>query len=172
MIKLVKQDFNKNKELYKCIEKKLRINIPQNIPITHVGSTAIPNMYGKNIIDILIGAKNEEELNKISKILINEGYISSDKSKTEIYQFFASKKEETVSGDIHIHLVIMNTDRYSDFIILKKYLLNCKEESLAYSNFKIEIVNKEVVERKEYKNIKTMYVTNLLKKAREYYNKI
>ena len=149
--------------------KKLRINIPQNIPITHVGSTAIPNMYGKNIIDILIGAKNEEEFNKISKILINEGYISSDKSKTEIYQFFASKKEETVSGDIHIHLVIMNTDRYSDFIILKKYLLNCKEEALAYSNFKIEIVNKGVVERNEYKNIKTMYVTNLLKKAREYY---
>ena len=83
--------------------KKLRINIPQNIPITHVGSTAIPNMYGKNIIDILIEAKNGEEFNKISKILINEGYISSDKSKTEIYQFFASKKEETVSGDIHIY---------------------------------------------------------------------
>lgn len=169
MIKLIKQDFDKNKELYKNVEKNLRMHIHKNIPITHVGSTAIPNMYGKNIIDILIGAKDEMQFYKIAEYLTNQGYISNNKNKTDSYKFFASKKEETGSGDVHIHLAIMNTDKYSDFIILKKYLLNFKEEALAYSNFKIRIVNKGIVERKEYKEIKSKYVKNLLKRAREYY---
>lgn len=92
-------------------------------------------MYGKNIIDILIGTKNEEEFNKISKILINEGYISGDKSKTEIYQFFASKKEKTVSGDIHIYLVIRNIRTIYVTNLLKN------ECSLLYKNNKLSVIN-------------------------------
>ena len=50
MVDLVKQNFSKNKKLYNQIEKELREKLGKDYPITHVGSTAIPNMYGKNII--------------------------------------------------------------------------------------------------------------------------
>ena len=43
--------------------------------------------------------------------------------------FFSSTSKETLSGDIHIHLVIKNTQRYSDFIMLRNYLLNNKTEA-------------------------------------------
>ncbi len=169
MVELIKQDLNNNKKIYQNIEKKLRTKIPRNVPITHVGSTAIPNMYGKNIIDILIGAKDKEQFEKIAKKIIECGFFSSNNSKTDFYQFFASKKEETGSGDIHIHLVIESTNRYIDFIILKKYLLANKEEALAYSNYKKQIISQGIIERKEYKSLKSEYVTKLLERARNYF---
>lgn len=171
MVKLVKQDFEKNKILYKEVEQKMRKRISKEIPITHVGSTAIPDMYGKNIIDILIGAKDEKQFMEISKLLTEMKYIPSEKSKTNIYQFFASKEEETGSGDIHIHLVMMNTQRYSDFITLKLYLTNNPDEATKYSDFKKEIINDGIIDRGKYKTIKSKYVAELLERARKNINK-
>lgn len=170
MITLVKQDYFKNKKLYNDIESQLRDALDLSIPITHVGSTAIPDMYGKNIIDILIGAQNLEQFEEITEILKRKGYVASQKSRDEIYQFFSSVATETTSGDVHIHLVISNTDRYREFIILKDYLLQNKNEALNYSNLKKEIVNNGITDRKEYKAIKSEYVTNLIARAKIWYN--
>jgi len=172
MVELIKQDYLENKKIYKEIELKLRLDLIESIPITHVGSTAIPEMYGKNIIDILIGAKDEKQFVEITKILEEKGFVASKKSKDDIYQFFSSTASETASGDVHIHLVILNTVRYSEFIILKNYLLQNKEEALNYSNFKNEIVQRGITDRREYKAIKSEYVTNLLTRAKEWYNKL
>ena len=169
MVKIVEQNFKENKKLYNEVERKLRDYISENVPITHVGSTAIPEMYGKNIIDILVGAKNKEEFERISDLLSNNGWTTSSKSKTEIYQFFASKKEETSTGDIHIHLAMLKTDRYDDFITIKKYLLENKKEAQEYSSLKKEIVNSGIKQREDYKKVKSKYVSNLLKRARLYY---
>ena len=169
MIELVKQNFEKNKKLYSNIEKELKINLGDNRPITHVGSTAIPNMYGKNIIDILIGALNFDELEEITASLINMGYFVS-KSKVDIYRFFSSTEEETASGDIHIHLVILDTERYQEFIILKTYLLCNQLEAKNYSEFKKKIVKKNVKEREKYKMVKSEYVSNLILRAKINYS--
>lgn len=166
MVELKKQNYRKNKELYNKIEKELRENLDKSIPIDQVGSTVIPNMYGKNIIDILIGAIDEEEFDKITNILEKMNYVGSKKSKDLIYQFFASTEEETGDGDVHIHLVIKNTERYSEFLILRQYLLNNTEEAKNYSDFKRKIINSGIEDRIEYKKIKSEYVSELLKRAK------
>lgn len=170
MVELEKQNFKENKKFYNKIEKELRKKLKIDISIEQVGSTAIPDMYGKNIIDILIGAKDNIEFEEIKNILESMNYVSSTKSKDEIYQFFSSTSKETVSGDIHIHLVIKNTRRYSDFIMLRNYLLNNKTESKKYSDFKRKLISDGVLERKEYKRIKSEYVTALLDRARNSVN--
>ena len=172
MVKIIKQDYLENKKIYNCIEEDLRKDMDKNIPITHVGSTAIPDMYGKNIIDILIGASDKNQFEEITHVLVNKGFVPSKKSKDEIYQFFSSTEAETGSGDTHIHLVISNTERYSEFIILKDYLLNNKEEALNYSKFKKGIVHNGIKDRKQYKTLKSEYVTKLLKRAKMWNNSL
>lgn len=170
MVSLVKQDYTENKRLYEKIKTILKNKLGTNIPIEHVGSTAISNiMYGKNIIDILIGAKDKKQFEQITDILAKDDYIPSQKSKDEIYQFFSSIAGETGSGDIHIHLVILGTERYDDFIILRDYLQINKEEAINYSNFKKDIINRGITDRKEYKAIKSSYVTELLYRAKSFY---
>ena len=165
MVELEKQDFDKNKQLYFNIERELCSLMP-TAPINHVGSTAIPDLYGKNIIDILVGAKDLTEFEEFKKIISNLGYFASVNSKSEIYQFFASKQGETGSGDSHIHLVIIDSERYREFLILRDYLLNNKEEAIAYSNHKKELLSSGITDRKLYRNTKSEYVTKLIERAK------
>lgn len=171
MVKLVRQNLKENKKIYKKIEKQLRKDLLSEIQIEHVGSTAIPNMYGKNIIDILVGAKDNQEFEFIKKVLEKNNFIGSEKSRDNVYQFFASTDSETGSGDVHIHLVIKDTDRFRDFIILRDYLLNNKEETRNYSNLKKKLISNGITERKEYKKQKSEYVTALLNRARNEFKK-
>lgn len=165
MLKLEKQNYNQNLRLYNAIKEQLKKQINKEIEISHVGSTSIPSIeYGKNIIDILIGAKDKKEFAEIAKILESINYIPSDKSKTEEYQFFASTNEETKSGDIHIHLALKDTNRYKEFILLKEYLLENKKEAIAYSNFKQKLISTQTNNRAEYKKIKSEYVTKIIEK--------
>ena len=165
MVELKRQNYKHNKSLYNKTKKELLKLLDDDVVINHVGSTAIPNMIGKNIIDILIGVK-EGKFKKSKEILTNAGYFPSEGSATSIYQFFATKQEETKSQDIHLHLVCVNTERYNEFIILKNYLLNSKEEAKNYSNFKKEIINLHSTNRKEYRNIKSKYVSDLIERAK------
>lgn len=167
MVELERQNKKVNTKIYTSVVKKLRKKIGKEVPIDHVGSTAIPNMYGKNIIDILIGAQNEEELEELTIKLKELGYFPGRNSTGMIYRFFASTEEETKSGDIHIHLVIIDSDRYRDFLILKKYLLKNKEERKNYSNLKKELIKNGHFVREDYKSVKSEYVSALLDRARK-----
>ncbi len=168
MVILEKQNYNQNLRLYNEIKEQLKKQINKNIEIIHVGSTSIPSIkYGKNIIDILIGAKDKKEFAEIVKILERLNYIPSDKSKTEEYQFFASTNEETKSGAIHIHLVLKDTNRYKEFILLKEYLLENIKEAIAYSNFKQKLIEEKINDRKEYKRLKSEYVTKMIEKIKQ-----
>ena len=170
MVNLVVQNFLENKNLYNKIYEDLRKDLDESIPINHVGSTAIPDMVGKNIIDILVGAFDQKQFEEITKYLTQKGFIPSLKSRTDIYQFFASREGETSSGDVHIHLVRIGTERYDEFLILRDYLLNNKDEATAYSNLKNELIESGIVERKEYKNAKSEYVTKLIERAKLWKN--
>ena len=166
MVELKSQDYRKNKELYFETEKDLRKILGEFVPIDHVGSTAIPGIVGKNIIDILIGAKDEQEFISLRQKLIDVGYFASVNSKTDIYQFFASKQGETGEGDIHLHLVVIDTERYKEFLVLRDYLLATPEEALAYSEHKKELLSQGISDRKLYRATKSKYVTELIARAK------
>ena len=167
MVELKSQDYRKNKELYFETEKDLRKILGEYVPIDHVGSTAIPGIVGKNIIDILIGAKDEQEFISLRQKLIDVGYFASVNSKTDIYQFFASKQGETGEGDVHLHLVVIDTERYREFLILRDYLLAKPEEAIAYSEHKKELLSQGISDRKLYRATKSKYVTALIERAKQ-----
>lgn len=165
MVELKTQNFKNNHELFLREKVKLEGKLGRGVSIEHVGSTAIPNMVGKNIIDILVGANDEKEFNDF-KVKIGEiGFFPSSGSANNIYQFFASKEEETGEGDTHIHLVIKDTKRYKDFIVLRDYLIGNKAEAEAYAKCKLEILKNVTSDRRTYRNVKSEYVSALIEKA-------
>ncbi|MDY3797736.1 MAG: GrpB family protein [Bacilli bacterium] len=167
MVELHRQNLKYNKKKYKEVKKRLRTRINKNMPIEHIGSTILPNMYGKNIIDILVGVNEENEMDKYSDILIELGYFPGNHNSGN-YRFFASTKEETKMGDVHIHLVYIDSDRYRDFITLRDYLLSNKEERKAYSDLKRKLISDGTNIREDYKVTKSKYVSDLLIRARKY----
>ena len=172
MVDIVRQNFKNNKKVFDKTKKSLlKVLECQSVDIEHVGSTAIPNMFGKNIIDILIGAQDNKTLLEYRQKIANAGFINNNTDKKSDYVFFASTKEETKSGDIHIHLTISNSKIFNDFLILKKFLTNNPSKALEYSRNKKIIAKESDYLRDKYKASKSKYVTNLLNEARESYGK-
>ncbi len=166
MVELYKQNYEDNKRIYRSVESKIREKLGTNVPINHVGSTAIKNMWGKNIIDVLIGVNSEYEMEEFSKQIKDLGFFPGNHSTGMIYRFFASTEKETKSGDIHIHLAYINSDRYRDFLILRNYLIENEKEAKDYSDFKRELISNRNIIRDDYKRLKSKYVTGLLNRAR------
>ena len=168
MVELIQQNYQQNKILFNLSQQDLIKLLGQEVTIEHVGSTAIPDMIGKNIIDILVGAADQTEFVAFGQKLTDNNYYPSTKSKTDVYQFFASTQDETGDGDVHIHLVIKNTDRYDEFIILRDYLLNNPAEAQAYAQHKKQILSYQTTDRATYRQIKSKYVKDLISRAKQY----
>lgn len=167
MVNLVYQDYEKNVKFFEKVKQELLAGLTVAKTIEHVGSTAIENMYGKNILDILVGVETSDDFDLTFKELENLGYFASKNFNSDIYHFFASKVEETGDGDVHIHLCFTGTDRYDDFVALRDYLRKNPSEALSYSDFKLSLIQAGFIERKIYRAEKSTYVSDLIKRVKE-----
>ena len=140
------------KKMYKVFGKKLSIH--------HIGSTAVPGLAGKGIIDVLIGVKNWREGREIVKKLRHIGfYHVHPKEKGRI---FLSNKEETMFGDVHIHIVRKKTKQYNDLLNFRDYLIKHKMERKKYFETKIRLSEKVKGDRKKYTILKGKYIKLVL----------
>lgn len=105
--------------------------------IEHVGSTALPQMSGKNIIDILIGVPTLKEMEPIAQQIEKRNFFRGKKHAAGAYIFFTSQQNETTNGDIHLHLTLQNSERFQDFILFKTYLLKHPEVAAGIQKIKI-----------------------------------
>ena len=136
-------------------------------PIHHVGSTAVIGIDGKNIVDILISAKTPSDIADIQKQLVAVGYFPSwEPSRRDNYVFMASRREETGAGDAHIHIALEGTEVHDDFLTLRDYLRLNDDEAANYSKAKYTCAEKAKGDRSMYKQYKSEYVSNLLRRAR------
>ena len=141
-------------------KQRLLSFLPGTLVIEHVGSSAV-GVGGKNIIDILIGVSDKDEMFKIRDILKTNGYFEGYDSHDDRI-FLASSENETGDGDFHIHICPITYNSYKDFILLRDFLISNPEKSKEYYNKKIEFANKAGFDRQKYKTLKSQYLAQLL----------
>ena len=153
------------------VKNKLAPVLADGSQIHHVGSTAVLGLDGKNILDILISAKDSEHMNELRDKLVSIGYsLSLNPSSRQDYIFLASRREETGEGDIHIHLVVADTETHDNFLIIRDYLRSRNDEADQYSKIKYQYAKQANYDRSAYKKLKASYVDNLLQRARQWKN--
>jgi len=149
-------------------KEKLRITtVLNNIDIHHVGSSAVLDLNGKNIIDILIGLDNFlQDVKGISSKLSKLGYVLKfiDKEKEWAY---LSKFTDSSKCEYHVHLVWKNSKNYEDWFLFRNYLRKHKEERDNYAKLKEKWLMKSKRVAKVYAGLKTEYVQSVLDKARK-----
>ena len=157
--------------VFKRVKNKLALVLADSSQIHHVGSTAVPGVAGKNILDILISADSHSHMNELRDKLIAAGYFPSLKpSSRQDYIFLASRQEETGEGDIHIHLAVADTETHDNFLIIRDYLRSRNDEADQYSKIKYQYAKQANYDRSAYKKLKAAYVDKLLRRARRWKN--
>ena len=154
-------------ELVKRFEsEKNRLDVfLDRVTIEHIGSSAV-GIGGKNIVDILVGVNNADDLLTVRDLLAENGYFEGNDSHGDRI-FMASSKNETGEGDFHIHICLVDSDTYNDFIRLRNYLRANPKKAQEYLSIKHKIANEVGFDRKKYKALKSEYVSRLLKEAKK-----
>ncbi|PIX73845.1 hypothetical protein COZ39_01515 [Candidatus Roizmanbacteria bacterium CG_4_10_14_3_um_filter_33_21] len=158
-----------NKDFPLLFEKeKLRItSVLKNIDIHHVGSSAVSGLFGKNIVDILIGLENfEKEVEEIASKIIQLGYKYRFNVKEKKWAYL---KNKTTSSKcyFHIHLVQKNSKDYQDWFLFRDYLRKYQKERNKYAKLKPIWLKKSKGIGLVYAGLKTKYVQSVLEKARK-----
>ncbi len=152
------------------IEEKLLKKVLGNmiIEIHHIGSTAIPGLMAKPVIDILIVIKDLNEINKIEEMLKEYDYENRGQQGVKDRYFFAKGPEDARSH--YVHFVEPNSDTYYNQVYFKKYLLEHHGYIKEYCDLKQDLAEKYADERPKYTQGKNEFITMIIKLAKEEYN--
>lgn len=147
-------------------KRRIAEALGKNITIEHIGSTAISNLHGKGIIDILIAFSDFKEFFKVKQKLEQLGYIYKESAGNENRLFFSDKDLKSPDVKFHLHIVRKNSEEHLEPILFRDYLKKNPEEIQKYADLKISWLEKAKSPR-DYLNAKTPYVKSVLKKAKK-----
>jgi len=147
----------------------LRNQLPYSwiVDFQHVGSTAIPGIAAKPIIDIYIGVTSLSlaEQNAIKPIEAL-GYQFWDQRPEHPKLFFVKGMPPFGEGRTHhVHIVEYKSDYWTATILFRDYLRNHPEEVICYEQLKCRLMAEHRYDREAYTNGKNDYVANVLRKA-------
>lgn len=144
-------------------EKALLLNVLDNKikSIEHIGSTSIPEMPAKPIIDILIGINKYKDFKKLIRPLENAGYVFHREPRR--YEAFFLKKTKDDRTTHHLKVVKFNGTNWRKYILFKERLINNKKYFNQYKKLKLDLSIKFKEDRKQY----TLSKNELLKKLLE-----
>ncbi|MEK6969104.1 MAG: GrpB family protein [Nanoarchaeota archaeon] len=148
-------------------EKKKLVKVLGSLAkIEHVGSTAIPKLGGKGIIDIVVGV-SKSKMPKSKQKLEKAGYEFRKTASTSERLFF--RKDylyQRKKRRVHLHLLKFSSQEWNNFIYFRDYLLNHPEAVKQYIKIKKDAVKKSLGDGKIYKKYKSKFIKNIISQAR------
>ena len=157
------------KELFNKEKEKLKNLLGDTIlQIEHVGSTSMPGIVSKPIIDMVCAIKDIKEIENIKEILVKNGYIYKGpiESKNDRYQFL---KGNSTKRDFHIYFTTLNSDVWYDYVLYRDYLLEHPDELKKYESIKKKLAILYPFDRRNYLKHKQKYINTIHIKARKLY---
>jgi len=164
------QPYNYNfRQLYKEEEKKLKKILDNKINIEHFGSTAVPGLGGKGIIDIIIGTELKKMLEISKKIQESYSYKPNNSNKNKL--FFQYIYPGIIPRKVHIHLVELGGDDWVSKISLRNFLIKYRKISEEYNELKKKEIDLLENEKEIYAEARKYFLDVLTKQAVKEYGK-
>lgn len=136
------------------------------LEIEHIGSTSIPDLSSKPIIDIAVLISSWEDADNLIGSLESLGYVFD----IDIHQAQSNPERHLFrkGNPTEFHLSIAYKDKASFWerqILFRDYLRNHPEEREEYAKLKKALIEKDPTGKEEYIVGKTDFVLGILKKA-------
>ncbi len=138
---------------------------PQLIELEHVGSTAIPGLRAKPIIDIMAAVRSLDALDSILPALERLGYQLIDAGMPN--RFFLRKVEATGERAFHLHIVEASSWADRKERLMRDYLLDHPEVAAEYAALKTRLAGVHAKDSLAYTRAKTGFVQQIVDRARD-----
>ncbi|MDT0604150.1 GrpB family protein [Thalassotalea castellviae] len=162
---IIIERYNKNwPDKFAEEEAKLSIVLSQYIQgsIEHVGSTAVPGLSAKPIIDIMVGIQSLEHAKPTIEMLKQYGYCYYP-YKPEVMHWFCKPTPEIRTH--HLHLIPHLSPLWQERIRFREALKADSELANDYQNLKYQLATQFAKDRETYTARKWPFIKKAIKKS-------
>ncbi len=162
--------------MFEAERKHLLSCLPRELigRIEHFGSTAVPGLAAKPIVDMLVEVRSLEET-KVSIVPVLEAqgyeYFWRPTSSDDVPPFYAwlIKRNSARIRTHHIHMVESDFAQW-DRLLFRDYLIEHPEAAQEYEVLKRDLARDYPNDRIAYTEAKTEFIERVTQIAKEYYS--
>jgi len=134
------------------------------IQIEHIGSTAVPGLTSKPVIDILIGLLQMDSLEEVALAITELGF--EDMGEAGIPGRRHLRKRCHIA--VNVHVVQIDSNLWQNNILIRDYLRTHSEAAISYSRHKQTIISSGTNKLLAYSKQKTDFMQDLLRQAQNW----
>ena len=163
-------------ELFRQEKEHLLSCLPKDLirRIEHFGSTAVPGLAAKPIVDMLVEVTDlQATRDRIAPVLGTQGYDyfwrpTHGDDGPPFYAWFIKRDPRTGARTHHIHMVEGHFTEHWDRLLFRNYLIKHPEVTKEYGALKISLASASPRDRLAYTRGKTEFINRVTERAKRY----
>ena len=132
--------------------------------LEHVGSTSVPGLWAKPIIDIIAGVDGPADAERCRELLQPIGYDDASTGDNPDWYYCLGKGPH--SPGFHLHLVKEGSRFHEKHILFRDWLRAHPADAEAYTELKIRLAEKYRNDRVAYTDGKTEFINGIVERAK------
>lgn len=145
------------------------------VDIRHVGSTSVPTIPAKPIIDVALAVRDLADVEPLLPTLRDMGYYDRPTELTD-QLLLAKGSFYDGTGDLQthfIHVVPEDSRQWFDYLNFRRYLIECPDVAAEYAALKLSLAEAAPIDngREKYLAGKHDFITRTLDAARALYGR-
>lgn len=136
----------------------------QIVAVEHIGSTAVPGLKAKPLVDLIVGLDEMEEFDRFDfKALGAHGYYRLRNEPIRGKKVMAKFRQLDPPIKTHVvHIVDHGGDWWRKHLLFRDRLLENPEIAREYEQLKLELAEQHSAEERAYANAKLDFVNRVL----------
>ena len=134
--------------------------------IEHIGSTAVPELAAKPIIDIMIAVRRLADADECIEPLQDIGYEYVREFEVEMPERRFFRKGPPEERTYHIHMIELTSEFWERHLLFRDYLRTHPEVAQQYYQLKKELAARYGSDREAYAEAKTPFIESIVAKSR------
>jgi GrpB-like predicted nucleotidyltransferase (UPF0157 family) len=135
--------------------------------IHHVGSTSVPGLAAKPIIDIMVCLERMSRAEEVDPLLAPFGYVNVPQEEDEVRLFYRKGMPRTH----HLHVVQAGGDEEHRHLAFRDHLRSHPEAVERYAELKRRLAEEHAHDRPAYCEGKAGLITTLMREALEEFSR-
>lgn len=135
-----------------------------NVDIHHIGSTSVPGLSAKPIIDILLSADKLAYIDQATAQIVTAGYEAKGENGIPGRRYF-QKSDKNGIRKVHLHAFEKDSHELHRHLVFRDYLIEHPEEAKKYAAIKEKAAKKYEYDIESYIAEKSPLVKELEQKA-------
>ncbi|MEO1619836.1 MAG: GrpB family protein [Cyanobacteria bacterium J06632_3] len=163
------------RDAFEAESKRIAEALGDNVvEIHHIGSTAIPRIYAKPIIDLLVEVKDIAKVDAQNSAMQVIGYDTKGEYGIPQRRYFQKSKSDKRGSDKnsaaesrthHVHIFEVGSNQVARHLTFRDYMIAHPEEAQRYSDLKRRLAKEHSTNRAKYIDGKDGFIKAIDRKA-------